>query len=1120
MAWVTAIGSDPAQIEYRLTGHHGCKGQVGAGQLEYHTDEHERPLVWIGQGLGEVGIVAGVAFGGGDVERARALMNGRDPRSGEPLVVAKRGVFDDAKVAIGPLVLAVRSAVANAGGDVANAGGDVANAAGDVARVLATGEARQLFARMARQYGARGERARVRGDEAGLVAKVAGLDPDAVWGRGVLAGAVARLTETVTVTDADGTTRTVTRPRRAVVGNLGYDVSFTLPKSYSLLLAFADEETAGQIEAVYGREVGRTFAWLEDTTCYGMRGQHGRGRTADVTRGSGFLGWTMTHRAARPAGDAPHGDPHWHVHVTVANMARGEDGEWSTIAAGGRDLMRHAPAVDHVLKALVRRQLIDRFGVGFARNRRTKAWEVAAIPDGTLKLFSKRHNNIQEMLRSLGFDPVSVTNAQDRLAEDRTRQAKEGTDLPDGQLRAAWRQEALRAGHDVEAMTRAAFGTLTDEPAQDELIAAVVAAITDPDTGLTSRRRRFTTADAIAAVADAMPGGAEDIEQIKALTELALRSARVVDVRRQVSAGRDSRGNLAHAHLANAELYTTGDVVEAEAVVIAAAVAAAAQDQGAPCVGEDVAAMARGVAEAEMARDAGQEFRLSDEQSAVHEELVTSPAAVQYVVGPPGTGKTTLMRAARIAYAAAGLNVVGAATAAVAAQNLAVESGIASRTVAQWLYDVEASGGGCFDDVDVLVLDEANLTDDRARARLYEAALPRGVKIIEVGDPKQLRGVGCGSVFGYVADRYGAMSLTDNRRQADEDERRALALFRGGDYYEALQIWQGKGRAHITRDGYAAAVDMTAEWMRQRQGAGDALEEMNGLLMLASTNATVERINEIAHRVRQAQGELGRSHTYAVELGGHLEIAEGDWVMIRKNDRHERRHTGDDVLNGHRGVVETIDRGGAMGVRWREEGEDGPVERRAMLPASFVAEAVRLGYAMTVHKAEGLTVKAGWTRPDGSVHRGTVLVDPTGADTAGLYVAMSRHKGEVHVFAGLDALEDARTAYQKGTARTPERVAERGIEAMAEQLRARATNANDEPVLDQMGLAPEPDDRSGLARIEAALIRLKERLERPAGREPEQDPVVSAAELTAARRDRERRQEGPSARGGRQGPRL
>src|SRR5699024_7176529 len=181
----------------------------------------------------------------------------------------------------------------------------------------------------------------------------------------------------------------VLRPRRRVVGNAGYDVTFTLPKSMSLLLAFAPDDAVEGIEDIYSTQVGRTFDWLEMETAYGMRGKHGGGKSASVTPGTGFLGWSMVHRAARPVGAAEVGDPHWHVHVTVANMTRSsEDGRWSAVAGGGRDLMRHAPAAGRVLRALTRHQLSAEHGVVFARSERTEAWEVVGIPDATIRHFS------------------------------------------------------------------------------------------------------------------------------------------------------------------------------------------------------------------------------------------------------------------------------------------------------------------------------------------------------------------------------------------------------------------------------------------------------------------------------------------------------------------------------------------------------------------------------------------------------------------------------------------------------------------------------------------------------------------------------------------------------------
>src|SRR5450759_5160264 len=60
----------------------------------------------------------------------------------------------------------------------------------------------------------------------------------------------------------DGATQERLVPRRVVVGNLGYDVSFTLPKSYSLL-AFRPRGHCRRRGGRLHRGGGRTFGWLE-----------------------------------------------------------------------------------------------------------------------------------------------------------------------------------------------------------------------------------------------------------------------------------------------------------------------------------------------------------------------------------------------------------------------------------------------------------------------------------------------------------------------------------------------------------------------------------------------------------------------------------------------------------------------------------------------------------------------------------------------------------------------------------------------------------------------------------------------------------------------------------------
>jgi conjugative relaxase-like TrwC/TraI family protein len=1073
MAYVTTIGANPEQVEYRLGQQHGCTpAEASDIQFSYHVDGRERPLIWTGAGLVEVGIEPGSELTEDQFDTARALMRGADPRTGEQLVTPKLAVYADAKVALAPLVRAVQARAA-------------AQGVTPVELFASSKKFGQEYARAERSVSREGEAAALRADTAGALADAAGVDVAAVWGQEVYAEAVANLSERVTVTDADGTVREEIRDRRQVIGNMGYDVSFTLPKSHSLLLAFAGEETAARVEKIYSEKVTSTFDWLEKQTAYGMRGKHGEGQQAERIATSGYLGWSMIHRAARPVDGKLVGDPHWHVHVTLANMARGTDGKWSTIAAGGRDLMRHIPAADHILKALIRRELSQELGVQFARSERTGAWEVAAIPDATLVAFSKRGASIAAMLKDLGFDEGEATRKAEDLAAAQTRHGKShATAAPDTTLRQIWQDEARELGVDPDQLAAAALpgrppegpapapvgpaptegtgagpaGDAVEEmSAQDRERARlrdVVAQLVDPDTGLTSSMRRFSRVDALAGVADAMDAGAFYVQEIEALTDRALRDAGIIQLPPPPRPGEDSapgpllaatrngaRRQLGAGHMSNATRYTTADVVLAEQIILQAA-EETGPGQGAAHVQPETVALARSTVEVV------QGFPLSEEQAAIVAQLVTSDQALDAVLGPPGTGKTTMMRAARTAWEAEGYTVAGAATAAVAAQNLQTESGIESRTVAQWLKRIQDGDG--LAGVDVLVLDEANLTDDRARARLYTAAQDAGTKVVEVGDPKQLRGVGVGSLFGRVHELVAGGQLTVNRRQVEEDERAAIAAWRAGKYADALTSWSDRGRLVATETSEEAMTAMVATWMDQRAGAPDPHAEIRGVVMLAASNESVERLNDVAQAVRAATGETGPEHVYALRAGRALHLREGDHVMIRLNDRAQRMHAGPDVLNGYRGVVDRIDDAGVH-VTWQQDTDDGYDTKTAVLSGDFIAGGgLSLGYAMTIHKAEGLTVKADWRSPTGRHQGGTVLAYAPGANEPGMGVATSRHLSRMFLFAAREQVEDADALWENGPPLDEQDLTRRTISGLAEHARATAENANDTPVSDDL----------------------------------------------------------------------
>lgn len=967
VAWVTTIGPDAAQIDYRLQEQAGCSLTVGDDVQVTYRMESDRPLEWIGEGLREVGIEPGTVLDDAGKAAARTLSTGRDPRNNDVLVEPKLAVDPRAKLPADTLVDAIAAA---------------ADAAGRTpAQLLAIdSRAAARYARIVRGIDRERDAHRVPVADLQRVAKAAGVRLDDVYDPDKLAAAREH---------ADARVR---------VGNRGYDLTLDLPKSYSVLTGLASPELAGELEDVYLTAVRETVTAMQGWAGYGMRGEHGNGHTAERVDSTGLLGWMTVHRTARPvAGQAP--DPHLHAHVTLLNMVKGVDGQWSTVGAGGRDIHRHAHAADAYMRARLRSLTHQRWGMPWARDPRTGAWEVAAVPADLRARMSKRHGQIDAALQVRGLDRDSASTRQQKVLAAQTREAKQDPGTG-GDLRAEWRAQALAAGVDPDDLVAQALPgvQLVEQIEPVELTPGVIAEwVFRPADGLTGHRKVTTRADVLAAVLDTDRAGIVDLATAEHRVDQVLADPVAV---RLPAAGA--------THLSNAQRYTTADVVDAEHTVLQAARAG---------FGAGVAVLDHTTVDLAASQfEAANGFTLSAEQRAVLDRLTTGGHAVDTVIGVAGSGKTTIMAALRAAYEARDQVVMGASTAAVAAANLKNEAGIESRTVASWLARLDA--GDAFAGVHVLVVDEAAMVDDRHAARLLTAAAAAGTKVVGIGDPMQLKAVGVGGTFAAVHELTGGLYLTENRRQRDLDERTALAQWRTDARRTALQTWADTGRVHVHDTAGEAQTAMLAVWNTTRQEWDDPHERIAQLVMLAHTNADVAALNAGARALRVAAGELSEHGTvYPLAAGGQLQLAVGEQVLLRVND-HDIG-----VLNGYRGIVAELADDGRARVQWRSTGPDGPGTADAWLPASYItAGGLSYGYAMTAAKAQGLTAQRG-------------LVYGTGMEANVLYPAMSRDRVRADLWLARTLIEDPLEDVRRGAPATDAEALQRTVNAYADRLK-------------------------------------------------------------------------------------
>ncbi|MCB8878529.1 Ti-type conjugative transfer relaxase TraA [Acidisoma silvae] len=449
-----------------------------------------------------------------------------------------------------------------------------------------------------------------------------------------------------------------------------------------------------------------------------------------------------------------------------------------------------------------------------------------------------------------------------------------------------------------------------------------------------------------------------------------------------------------------------------------------------------------------IAAHAGRGMTLTEEQQAAVRH-VTGPERIATVVGLAGAGKSTMLAAARSAWASEGYRVHGAALAGKAAEGLEESSGIPSRTLASWERGWERG----FDQLgprDVFVIDEAGMVGSTQLSRFITAADRAGAKVVLVGDPEQLQPIGPGAAFRAIAERVGFVELSEVRRQREDWQRAASVDFGRHRTVEGLAAYAEHGAIRFEPTVEQARDAIVRDVMLDR-----AVRPNGSRLVLAHRRVDVLELNDAIRSARLATGELADERVYQTTEGQRA-FAPGDRLMFRENNRDLG------VKNGMLGTVETAEEDRLVVRLDDSQGRPGQGRTVAVSMADYAA--VDHGYATTIHKAQGATVDRAFVFASGTMDRHLT------------YVAMTRHRERVTLYAGRDELRDIgalKTRLSRSQAKETTLDYERGTPVEMEAARAgyaerRGLYAN--------GLVPESE----------IVVRDAER-QPPAGWEREQE---------------------------------
>jgi len=265
--------------------------------------------------------------------------------------------------------------------------------------------------------------------------------------------------------------------------------------------------------------------------------------------------------------------------------------------------------------------------------------------------------------------------------------------------------------------------------------------------------------------------------------------------------------------------------------------------------------------------------------------------------------------------------------------------------------------------------------------RLVVLAEQHRWRLVLVGDPYQLQAVGRGGMFHELCRSGPVHELERIHRFTQEWEAAASLQLRRGDP-AALDAYLAHGRIVAGSFEQHAATIATAWIEANRRGETVAIT--------AATNQHVDALNRIIQAARVDHGDIDPARHVAIAAGDVGCV--GDVIATRRNDRQLTTTTGEPVRNRDLWII--IDRHPDGSITVSHHGGHGVV----VLPAHYVRDHVRLGYAATEHGTQSDTVTTG------------INLTSTATGRRGLYVGATRgrERNTIHVITDSNDLDEAR----------------------------------------------------------------------------------------------------------------
>jgi conjugative relaxase-like TrwC/TraI family protein len=575
-------------------------------------------------------------------------------------------------------------------------------------------------------------------------------------------------------------------PRNNNERRVGYDFTFDVNKSVSIIQALGTEEQRENILNAFRSSVSETMTDIEKAVQTRVRvgGAFENRDTANLVYGE------FVHFTSRPIDGKP--DPQLHSHNFVFNATFDEKENRFKAAELGQ-IKENAPYYE----ALFQSNFADKIqALGFEIERGKNGFEIKGISQNTIDKFSRRKEAIEKMAAEKGITSDKEKGGLGAL----TRQSKR-TGLNPSEQKTEW-VNRLSEGEksDIENICLKASGraALAVEKKKDLFFEKNI--------------------DAEKAVTYALEHHLErkSITTEKEILTTALKSSLGSATHDQIQKAFQSKTGIIKVNEKGKVWVTTKDALNEEKNLI------------------KNANNFKGTSKPINPNYLSQNEALTKEQKAAVSHALTSTDGLTIIAGKAGTGKTTLMKEVQTDIKQAGKNIFSFAPSAEASRDVQRKEGFENAETVAALIQNKAMQ----DKVKkgVIWIDEAGLLSNKDMNKVFEIAKNQDARIILTGDTKQHNSVKRGDALRIIQEKAGFRTapVTRIQRQKNEDYKQAVKLLGEGQTEKGFNKLDKIGAIHQIDDNKERIEKVAADYVNSTKGS--KTQKPKEVLVIAPTH--------------------------------------------------------------------------------------------------------------------------------------------------------------------------------------------------------------------------------------------------------------------------------------------